>query len=84
MLIRGHEEPHDIVLGRCTLSSVQGQPVLPAGGGGRAVRVGQCTSILRWNGGFTLKHEVHQNKQPIETSLFQMPDASNAFCFRGL
>jgi len=51
MLTRGQGEPSGIVSGSCGLSSVHGQPVLPGGGGGSSLRVGQRmgTSIF-WNG----------------------------------
>ena len=45
MLIRGHGEPSGIVSGSCGLSSVHGQPVLPGGGGGISVTLGQLMAI---------------------------------------
>jgi len=41
MLIRGHDRPPGIGSGSGGVSSVQGQPVLPEGGGGSCSRVGQ-------------------------------------------
>ena len=41
MLIRGQGEPSGIVFGSESLASVQGQPVLPGGGGGSSVMLGQ-------------------------------------------
>lgn len=41
MVILGHGESSGILSGNCCDSSVQGQPVLPTGGGGSSFNVGQ-------------------------------------------
>ncbi len=44
MLIVGHGEPSIVVSVSCGLSSVHGQPVLPGGGVGSSLSVGQRIS----------------------------------------
>ncbi len=41
MLTRGQSEPSGMGAGTWGLSSVHGQPVLPGGGGGSSLRIGQ-------------------------------------------
>ena len=47
MLIRGHARPSAMCGAGAPLSSVHGQPVLPAGGGGNSWRFGQRLVGLR-------------------------------------
>jgi hypothetical protein len=46
MLTLGQGEPSGIVADSCGDSSVQGQPVLPAGDGGSSANVGQRIGLV--------------------------------------
>ena len=49
MEMRGQGVPSGRTAGSCGVSTVHGQPVLPAGGGGRSASVGQRMTPLRLN-----------------------------------
>src|SRR5207253_7837025 len=54
ILIRGHGFPSSVVSGSRPLSSVQGQPILPLGGSGRSLSLGQRIVLLNldYRGGY--------------------------------
>jgi hypothetical protein len=46
--IDGHGTPAGAVAGSGGVSTVQGQPVRPGGGGGNSANLGQCMRLIGW------------------------------------